>query len=318
MAKKLNLLILADTPEWQSRELMAAVTRRGGQALCVSISDLAFVIERGDHAQRPDAFTKWDALRFPDVFYEKFRTAGELDAVMVRGIAAGTFEQITLRLSFLHALEHLGLRVINRPRAIECCVDKAMTSFLLHQAGVPTPDLWVGEQSASLQHYLATRPAETRVVKPLFGAMGKNIRRLKTTETLPDPTAYHGVWYVQKFIDSVSPQPESPSVFFDYRVLVTGGRVIAAMRREHHDWITNVAQGGQARPLHDNDDAAELSRLALAAAAAVGADFAGVDVIRDRAGKYWVLEVNSMAAWQGLQSVINHALADDIIAALFS
>ena len=49
--------------------------------------------------------------------------------------------------------------------------------------------------------------------------------------------------------------------------------------------------------------AGELARLAAEAAAAVGCDHAGVDLIEDSDGRPLVLEVNSMPAWQGLQSV---------------
>ena len=52
---------------------------------------------------------------------------------------------------------------------------------------------------------------------------------------------------------------------------------------------------------------------------AVGADYAGVDLIAnpDKQDRWLVLEVNSMPAWQGLQSVskvdIADALATDLL-----
>ena len=52
------------------------------------------------------------------------------DAAFVRSIAAGSFEQVTLRLSLLHALRELGVAIYNDARAIEKSVDKAMTSFV--------------------------------------------------------------------------------------------------------------------------------------------------------------------------------------------
>jgi tetrahydromethanopterin:alpha-L-glutamate ligase len=52
--------------------------------------------------------------------------------VLVRGIAGGSFEQVTKRWTVLHALLALGVPVYNEPRAIERSVDKAMTSLLLH------------------------------------------------------------------------------------------------------------------------------------------------------------------------------------------
>src|SRR4029077_8696859 len=67
------------------------------------------------------------------------------DAVHVRTLSAGSFEAITKRLGVLHALTKLGIAVWNDATAIERCVDKSMTSFLLAQAGVPTPPTWTME-----------------------------------------------------------------------------------------------------------------------------------------------------------------------------
>jgi glutathione synthase/RimK-type ligase-like ATP-grasp enzyme len=47
----------------------------------------------------------------------------------------------------------------------------------------------------------------------------------------------------------------------------------------------------------------ELDGLAAAAAQAVGARFCGVDILRGPDGAPYILEVNSMPAWSGLQTV---------------
>jgi glutathione synthase/RimK-type ligase-like ATP-grasp enzyme len=64
----------------------------------------------------------------------------------------------------------------------------------------------------------------------------------------------------------------------------------------------------------------EEADLAIRAAAIVGAEFAGVDLVRGRDDRVSVLEVNSMPGWRGLQSVtqkrIADALARDFLAAL--
>ena len=49
--------------------------------------------------------------------------------------------------------------------------------------------------------------------------------------------------------------------------------------------------------------------MALAAAGALGADCAGVDLIWNETGAPLVLEVNSMAGWSGLQRVTNFSIA---------
>src|SRR5262249_54788011 len=53
------------------------------------------------------------------------------DAVIVRSMSGGSFEAVTMRLGVLHALRELGALVWNDARAIERCVDKSTTSFLL-------------------------------------------------------------------------------------------------------------------------------------------------------------------------------------------
>ena len=63
-------------------------------------------------------------------------------------------------------------------------------------------------------------------------------------------------------------------------------------------------------------DEVELATLAVAAADAVGADFAGVDIVQAADGRLFVLEVNSMPAWSGLQSVVAVNIADAIVGGL--
>ncbi|HEY6995820.1 MAG TPA: RimK family alpha-L-glutamate ligase, partial [Xanthobacteraceae bacterium] len=71
------------------------------------------------------------------------------DAVLVRTMSGGTFQAVTLRLGILHALRENGVLVWNDARAIERCVDKSMTSFLLARAGIPTPATWAVESQDS-------------------------------------------------------------------------------------------------------------------------------------------------------------------------
>ena len=58
--------------------------------------------------------------------------------------------------------------------------------------------------------------------------------------------------------------------------------------------------------------------IAVSAAAVVGANFAGVDMVCDQEGRMSVLEINSMPAWSGLQRTtsidIAATLAGDLIA----
>lgn len=237
-------------------------------------------------------------------------------AAFVRSISDGSLEQITFRLGILHALEASGVRVWNRPRAIERSVDKSAATFCFARAGLPVPATVTVEGVAAAAAALPGIGAPA-VSKPLFGAQGVGIRRVDDPLDLPAPDLVGDVYYLQSMVDGRPQRSGRDRHYEDWRILVSAGRVICAMTRRSKFWITNVHQGGEPM-LHTPDP--EMARLALAAAAAVGVDYGGVDLIRHEDGRLLVLEVNSNPAWRGLQSVtdidIAARLADDVLAAL--
>ena len=205
----------------------------------------------------------------------------------------------------LHALRELGVPVMNDARAIERCVDKSMTSFLLHHAGIPTPGTLVSEDpdlAASWQRM----QAHDIIAKPLFGAQGRGLERLGRDAALPDAARepFRGILYLQRYVGRERD-------WRDYRVFVVGDNALAAMGRRGANWITNVARGGVCEPVPCTG---KLAELAVAAAGAVGASYCGVDLIEDEARGLVVLEVNSMPAWKGLQGVTDVDIADRIAA----
>jgi RimK family alpha-L-glutamate ligase len=227
------------------------------------------------------------------------------DGVIVRGIAAGSFEAVTRRLGVLHALRELGVMVWNDARSIERCVDKSMTSFLAAQAGLRTPASWAIEgREDALRLVRRETLRGPLVLKPLFGSQGRGLRLIRAPSELPEENAVAGVYYLQRYVGAAGPEHS------DFRALVSRGNVIAAMRRRATHWITNVKQGGQPEAI---SLAGDLGDLATRAAACVGADFAGVDILIGADCLPYVLEVNSMPAWSGLQSVTKLDIADAIV-----
>ncbi|WP_029354020.1 RimK family alpha-L-glutamate ligase [Bosea sp. 117] len=270
-----TVVIFTEDADWHTRNLKAAIEREGLSVLVLSLNDCGFAIGETPHG-----------LLLPGL-------DGMLPAAaFVRVIAKGTTEQITARLGLLHALRELGVPVMNDARAIERCVDKSMTSFLIAKAGLPTPRTFVREDRAAMQALVDEAPADA-VLKPLFGAQGKGIRRIAPREPLPEPERVGGVYYLQEFVEG-----SAPDRYQDWRVFVIGENAEAAMIRRSERWITNIHQGAVGEPAEPDET---LRHLAIAATRAVGADYAGVDVIEDATGAYKVLEVNSMPAWKGLQ-----------------
>jgi tetrahydromethanopterin:alpha-L-glutamate ligase len=213
---------------------------------------------------------------------------------MVRGIAPGSLEQITLRMDVLHTLAELNVPVFNPAIAIEHTVDKARTSLRLHLAGLNTPKTWACENRELARKIASQQFAKhnTIVVKPLFGCQGKGIEKITTLAEFDKLKVVGDAFYLQEYIE-----PFTPQKWQDWRLMVVDGQVCAAMSRQSDHWITNFAQGASCLATTVTP---EMQQLAIAATKAVHADYAGVDIIRTISGAYTVLEVNSVPAWKGL------------------
>jgi RimK family alpha-L-glutamate ligase len=294
-----RVAIMTDAVGWHTRQLQAALRERGASGRCVDLADC-----------RIDTTAAWHGLVIPGF-------GSDLpDAALVRGIAGGSFEQVTKRLGVLHALREFGVPVYNDARAIERSVDKSMTSVLLHASGVPTPPTWAIESAAQAQRVVMRESAagHALVLKPLFGSQGKGVQRVGAVDgvhrALPPLDAHYGsLAYLQRFIAPLT----EPG--FDWRVLVVGGRALTAMRRVSMHWVHNLAQGARCEPAPLTP---ELARLAEDAARALDMDYAGVDILPAAdAQALQVIEVNGVAAWQGLQRVsgfnIARAIVDDLL-----
>ena len=270
----IRLALIVNSPDWQSAALLDACREHGADPVPIRLADCVF-----------DTAAPF-GLRLPGF-------EGLPDAVLVRAVGGGTFEEVTRRLGVLHALSALNVPVWNNATAIERCVDKSMTAFLLARAGVPTPASMTLEGIEAAQRAVQTSPGPL-VLKPLFGSQGRGLRLVQGVDDLPPPEEVAGIYHLQCF----AAVPEG-GFFRDYRLLVCAGIVIASMTRRSEHWITNVGRGGTPEPF--NPGCANV-RLAVRAAQAVGAVYAGVDLLRDSSGMIQVIEVNSMPGWRGLQS----------------
>ena len=229
----------------------------------------------------------------------------DADAVLARIIPEGSLEQIIYRVDALHWLEDHGVPVMNSPRAIERCVDKFYTSALLREAGLDTPETVVCEGVDDAM--AAVRAMGDVIIKPLFGSMGHGMVRVSDPETafrvIRALDITRSVFYVQRVIDHDGA---------DVRAFVVGDRVVAAIERRAHDggWRTNISLGGDARAVELPPDWCD---RALRAARAVGADYAGVDLLPVRDGTVYALEVNGIPGWSGVQSVTSVDVAGAIV-----
>ena len=225
------------------------------------------------------------------------------DAVLARIIPSGSLEQIVFRVDVLHRLEDRGVCVMNSPCTIERTLDKSWTSALLEQCGLPTPETIVCE---SAEEALAGfRALGDVIVKPLFGSMGLGMVRVADEEmafrVFRTIEEIRGVYYLQRMIEHDGR---------DIRAFILGGRVLGAIERRAEGWRTNLARGGSAQAVQLSES---LSSLAVRAATAVGAAYAGVDLLQGRDGTTYVLEVNGIPGWQGLQEATGLDVAGALV-----
>jgi RimK family alpha-L-glutamate ligase len=280
-----QVVVLAARAGWHTHELERAAAERGHQLTVLPYEGL--VARIGPAPGLRSRNTELDSA----------------DVVLARIIPSGSLEQIIFRVDALHRLEDRGIRVVNSPRAIERTVDKFWTSTLLEQCGIPTPETVVcDDPEEAIEAY---RTLGDVIVKPLFGSMGLGMVRVSDEEmafrVFRTIEQIRGVYYVQRTVDHDGT---------DIRAFVLGGRAIAAIERRASGWRTNLARGGTARSLSVSE---QLSALAVRAAAAVGADYAGVDLLTGSDGTTYVLEVNGIPGWRGLQEATGLDIAGRLV-----
>jgi RimK family alpha-L-glutamate ligase len=282
----MRVVILSARTGWHTDELVRALTERDHLAAVLSYEGLIARVGTPAHLSS-------EQLSILDA-----------DAVLARIIPGGSLEQLIYRVDALHWIENRGVRVVNSPRAIERSVDKFYTTTLLHDAGLLVPETVVCERVDDAM--AAVRAMGDVVIKPIFGSLGHGMVRVSDPDValrvVRALDQIRSIFYVQRAIDHDGR---------DLRVFVVGGRVLGTIERRAPvgEWRTNVAIGGSAKPVEISP---EVEAVALRAAAAVGADYAGVDVLPARDGSLHVLEVNGIPGWQGLQQ----ATGLDVAAAL--
>lgn len=227
----------------------------------------------------------------------------ELDAVLVRTMPPGTLEQVVARMDLLSGLQARGVHIVNPPKALECAVDKYLTTQRLSLAGLPVPATAVCESSeAALAAF--EQLGRDVVVKPIFGAEGRGIMRVSDPEiglrVFRTLERLGAVLYVQQFIHGPG---------FDVRVLVLDGQLVAAMKRTPRpgEFRANISQQGTGTSHLPTEQ--EL-QLAFAAARVTDSLFAGVDIMYDQQLSPLIVEVNAVPGWRGLQQVCDVNVPD--------
>jgi RimK family alpha-L-glutamate ligase len=216
---------------------------------------------------------------------EALAELGPGDVALARLDVLPTLDGVEDGLLALLLVERRGIRVLNPVEALLNAHDKLRTARLLKKAGVPHP----ATVHVSSANGVTLQPPV--VVKPRYGSWGRDVVLCRDAEELRRTLneLRERTWFQRH---GAIVQEAVPSPGHDLRVLVAGGCVVGAAERvaAPGEWRTNVSCGGSLRPADLSDAAAE---LACTAAAAIGGDFVGVDVMSRGDESFTVLELNA-------------------------
>lgn len=211
-------------------------------------------------------------------------------------------------------LKSRGVPVYNDPAIIDLCDNKAKQYIALAAAGVPIPETIIAPKvypafsirDSGYFERVLERLGLPMIIKEGHGSFGMKVYLIETEEQFYEKVeALRGIDFVfQEFIQSSHGR--------DIRVNIVGGDIVAAMFRESKtDFRANITNGGEASPIELTE---EQRVMAIAAARATGAIFAGVDLLFDINEQPLVCEVNAAAHIRNILNVTGINVADAMIA----
>lgn len=211
-------------------------------------------------------------------------------------------------LAVLRHFERRGVRLVNGPGAIDLVADKLHTMQRLAKAELPIPATMLGKFPIDAD-VIGAELGFPVIVKTLRGTRGTGVLKCEDRRQFEDLAGL--LASAEAKADFLFQHYVRSSHGRDVRVLVIGGRVIAAMERRAPPghFKSNVSLGGVGVAYTPTG---EMSELAVRAADALELEVAGIDILFDEEG-YRICEANSAPGFQGLE----RACAIDVPAAIF-
>ncbi|MBQ8295514.1 MAG: RimK family alpha-L-glutamate ligase [Clostridia bacterium] len=206
-------------------------------------------------------------------------------------------------------LEKSGYRLFNSAQAVESCDDKMLTYLALSGGGVrlaksvAAPLCYTPNAKADeiFLRFVAEELGFPLVAKKSYGSFGAGVQLV---HGMPELKKIAQEWlYVPHFYQ----QYIAASAGKDVRVIVIGGKAVAAMERvaQKGEFRSNIELGGEGRKI----DLSEAYRKAAEQAAqTLGLDYCGVDLLETDEGPL-VCEVNSNAFFEGLEKTTGYNVA---------
>ena len=191
----------------------------------------------------------------------------------------------------------------NRARIPHLVHNKMLQTLAFSRAGLPTPKTEFSPRP--VWETLSATLGEPVIAKRVRGTQGRHVHVVTDQEQL-DAIKSPAEYLFQEYLPHRN----------DIRVLVLKGQAICGYRRvpQEGDFRANLALGGHAEALIDEEEKQVVFDLAERAVEAVPHDLAGVDVIKsEKDGGYRLIEINTNPSWYGLVESTNLNFEDFLL-----
>lgn len=300
--------VATEIDEYATTRLARAAAQRGHEVWYVGVGDVEFGGSEGKVVARAHAavFEEDDTLA---TFMERVKESAaervvmdDLDALFLRNESIDDLLQdrpwaSPLAVVFGQMLQARGVTVVNDPTSLVRATSKL---YLEEFPEKIRPRSLVTRDPDAIERFV--REVGHSVVKPLYGAKGRNVFMIEDEgETnlaqMTEAVLQDGYAIVQEFVDG-GEQGDARIFLLEGEILERDG-VLAAFRRvpSGNDPRANISTGGRSVPLEIGDEQREIVEAMGAKLVADGMWFVGIDVI---GGK--VVEINAESPG-GMQSV---------------
>ena len=207
----------------------------------------------------------------------------------------------------LHQFELMGSFTPNPSDAVARARDKLRCHQLLAARGIGLPATVFGDNPDDTADLLAMLGPPPHVIKLNEGTQGAGVMLTEkpsaSRSVIEALRGLYATFLVQEFVAEAKGA--------DLRCFVVGDEVVASMRRQAPagEFRSNLHRGGIAKAVRATRAECD---MAVRAAAAVGLQVAGVDLIRSARGPL-VLEVNASPGLEGIEEATGVDIAGRII-----
>lgn len=211
-------------------------------------------------------------------------------------------------LLLIHHFSMMGIPLVNNLNSIRLAKNQFLTLQTLTTARVPVPDTALVNSVKGIENALAWLDGFPVVVKRVSSRQGKGVMLVENNLDLERATQNHlnksNGLLVQRFIPTGGRR--------DVRVLIVGGKVVGSMelKPKQGDFRANYHLSGKS--IEKKLSSVERD-IALSAAAVVGLEIAGVDLIVDKNNQITVIEVNYSPGFRGLEKATGLDIAGLIV-----